>query len=83
MSNFEGSTRTDAEGRFTFDGLEDGTINFYIQAKVVSDKVKAALVEVIKKKAAQGQLVVKTYDGAISLPLEGRVLRLYPLRASP
>jgi hypothetical protein len=39
--------------------LDDGTINFYIQAKVVSDKVKAALAEVIKKKAAQGQLVVK------------------------
>ncbi len=39
--------------------LDDGTINFYINAKVVSDKVKAALVEVIKKKAAQGQLVAK------------------------
>ena len=39
--------------------LDDGTINFYIQAKVVSEKVKTALAEVIKKKAAQGQLVVK------------------------
>jgi hypothetical protein len=30
----------------------------------------------------QGQLETKTYDAAVSLPLEGRVLRLYPLRGS-
>jgi hypothetical protein len=30
----------------------------------------------------QGQLEVKTYDGAVSLPLEGRVLKLYPLLGS-
>ena len=39
--------------------LDDETISFYIHAKVVSDKVKAALAEVIKRKAAQGQLVAK------------------------
>ena len=39
--------------------LDDVTIQFYISAKVVSDKVKGALAEVIKKKAAQGQLVAK------------------------
>jgi hypothetical protein len=30
----------------------------------------------------EGQLEAKTYDAAISLTLEGRVLRLYPLRGS-
>ncbi|MBC7856459.1 MAG: hypothetical protein IAF94_23765 [Pirellulaceae bacterium] len=39
--------------------LDDGTIQFYISAKVVSDKVKAALAEVIKRKAAHGQLIAK------------------------
>ncbi|MFN0020982.1 MAG: hypothetical protein ACKVP0_22210 [Pirellulaceae bacterium] len=39
--------------------LDDGTIRFYINAKVVSDKIKAALEEVIKRKGAQGQLVAK------------------------
>ncbi len=39
--------------------LDDGTIQFYISAKVVSDKVKAALAEVIKRKAAHGKLIAK------------------------
>lgn len=39
--------------------LDDGTISFYINAKVVSEKVKAALAEVIKKKTAQGLLIAK------------------------
>ena len=34
----EGSTRTDADGRFTFDGLNEGTINIF----VADDEVKTA-----------------------------------------
>ena len=39
--------------------LDNGTIQFYIDAKVVSDKIKAALQEVIKRKSAHGQLIAK------------------------
>ena len=36
--------------------LDDGTIQFYLSAKVVSDKVKAALAEVVKRKHAFEQV---------------------------
>lgn len=39
--------------------LDNGTIQFYISAKVVSDKIKTALAEVIKRKVAHGQLIAK------------------------
>lgn len=39
--------------------LDDGTIQFYISAKVVSDAVKKALAEVIQRKAAIGALATE------------------------
>ena len=39
--------------------LDDGTIQFYINAKVVSDKVKAGLAEIIKRKQAHALLIAK------------------------
>lgn len=39
--------------------MDDGSINYYIQAKVVSDMVKQGLAEVIKRKQALGVLVAK------------------------
>ncbi|HWL75081.1 MAG TPA: hypothetical protein VNQ74_14520, partial [Burkholderiaceae bacterium] len=39
--------------------LDDGTIVFYVNSKVVSDDVKKALQEVLKRKAALNELVVK------------------------
>jgi hypothetical protein len=39
--------------------LDDNGIRFYINAKVVSDKVKAALEEVIKRKAAIGAIAAR------------------------
>ena len=37
--------------------IDEGTILFYLRAKVVSDKVKAALAEIIKRKNELDQLV--------------------------
>jgi hypothetical protein len=39
--------------------LDDKTIQFYLSAKVVSDKVKEALAEIVKRKHALQELAVK------------------------
>ena len=39
--------------------LDDGTIGFYINAKIVSEQVKQALAEVIKRKVAHGLLIAR------------------------
>jgi hypothetical protein len=39
--------------------MDDGSIQYYIQAKAVSDKVKQGLAEVVKKKQALGVLAAK------------------------
>lgn len=39
--------------------LDDGSIQYYLQAKVVSDKVKQGLSEVVKRKQALGLLTAK------------------------
>jgi hypothetical protein len=50
--------RTDSQ-HLAISNLDDGTIQFYINATVVSDKVKDALKEVVKRKAELGQLTAK------------------------
>jgi hypothetical protein len=39
--------------------LDDNAIHFYLNAKVVSEKVKEALGEIVKRKAAIGEIAVK------------------------
>ena len=47
--------RTDAQ-HIALTNLDDGSIKFYLSEKVVSDKVKDALREIVKRKAELGQL---------------------------
>jgi hypothetical protein len=42
--------------QYALTNLDDGTIQFYINQKVVSEKVKAALAELIQRKAAIGKV---------------------------
>jgi hypothetical protein len=50
--------RTDSQ-HIAINNLDDGSIKFYLSAKVVSDKVKDALKEIVKRKAELAQLTVK------------------------
>jgi hypothetical protein len=50
--------RTDSQ-HIAMNDLDDGSIQFYLSAKVVSDKVKEALKEIVKRKAELGQLTAK------------------------
>jgi hypothetical protein len=50
--------RTDSQ-RIALTNMDDGSIKFYLSAKVVSDKVKDALKEIVKRKAELGQLTAK------------------------
>ncbi|WP_254509619.1 hypothetical protein [Anatilimnocola floriformis] len=58
-ANLDVKEERTATQQFYVNNLDDGSIQYYINAKVVSDKVKQGLAEVIKKKAALGQLTVK------------------------
>jgi len=49
--------RTDSQ-TVVINNLDDGSLQFYINAKVVGDKVKDALKEIVKRKAELGQLTV-------------------------
>lgn len=50
--------RTDSQ-RMALANLDDGSIKFYVSAKAVSDKVKDALKEIVKRKAELGQLTAR------------------------
>ncbi len=50
--------RTDSQ-HIALTNMDDGSIKFYLSAKVVSDKVKDALREIVKRKADLGQLTAK------------------------
>ncbi len=50
--------RTDSQ-HIALNNLDDGSIQFYISAKVVGEKVKDALKEIVKRKAELGQLTAK------------------------
>ncbi|MDX1947439.1 MAG: hypothetical protein SFU86_18705 [Pirellulaceae bacterium] len=50
--------RTDTQ-YIAVNNLDDGSIQFYMRAPVISDKVKTALAEVIKRKAALAMLTAK------------------------
>ncbi len=50
--------RTDSQ-HIVLNSMDDGSIKFYLSAKVVSDKVKDALKEIVKRKADLGQLTAK------------------------
>ncbi len=50
--------RTDSQ-HIALNNLDDGSIKFYVSAKVVSDAVKDALKEIVKRKADLGQLTAK------------------------
>jgi hypothetical protein len=50
--------RTDSQ-HVAMNNLDDGSIQFYLSVKVVSDKVKEALKEIVKRKAELGQLTAK------------------------
>ena len=47
--------RTDSQ-RIALNNLDDGSIKFYLSAKVVSEEVKDALKEIVKLKAELGQV---------------------------
>ncbi|MGA2062546.1 MAG: hypothetical protein ABSG67_18855, partial [Thermoguttaceae bacterium] len=50
--------RTDSQ-HIALTNMDDGSIQFYLSEKVVSDKVKDALREIVKRKAELGQLTAK------------------------
>jgi hypothetical protein len=50
--------RTDSQ-HIAMNNLDDGSIQLYLSAKIVSDKVKDALKEIVKRKAELGQLTAK------------------------
>jgi hypothetical protein len=50
--------RTDSQ-RIALTNMDDGSIKFYLSAKVVSDQVKDALKEIVKRKTELGQLTAK------------------------
>jgi DNA repair exonuclease SbcCD ATPase subunit len=50
--------RTDSQN-IAMNNLDDGSIQFYLSAKAVSDKVKEALKEIVKRKTELGQLTAK------------------------
>ena len=50
--------RTDSQ-RIAMNNLDNNAIQFYVQSKVVSDKVKDALKEIVKRKAELSQLAAK------------------------
>jgi hypothetical protein len=50
--------RTDQQ-QVALGNLDDNTIQFYLHAKVVSEKVKEALAEIVKRKHALQEIVVK------------------------
>ena len=72
--NIKRSTRTASPTKLTVDeeritnqqvavnNMDDGAIAFYVNAKVVSDKVKDALQDVVKRKAARGRRVLLTAE---------------------
>jgi hypothetical protein len=46
--------------------MDDGTIQFYLSAKVVSEKVKAALAEIVKRKSQSQQVAAdRTAGGSV------------------
>src|SRR5262249_40368263 len=70
-SNFGGVTRTDADGRFTFDGLNEGTINTYASGgepgipwtyravrdlELKSGWTRAAMIELIRGVEVEGKV---------------------------
>ena len=88
MSNFRGVTRTDAEGRFTFDGLEDGTINIYTSGgepdsswtyraaqdvELKSGWTRTALIELIRGVEVEG----KVLDQTTGRPIQGAEIGVY------
>jgi hypothetical protein len=50
--------RTDSQ-RVALNNLDDGLIKYYLSAKIVSDKVKDALKEIVKRKTELAQLTAK------------------------
>lgn len=58
-ANLEIKEERTATQQFYVNNLDDGSIQYYINAKVVSDKVKQGLAKVIKKKQALGLLTAK------------------------
>ena len=50
--------RTDHQ-QVALGNLDDNSIHYYLSAKVVSDKVKEALAEIVKRKQALAEIVVK------------------------
>ncbi|MGD0515931.1 MAG: hypothetical protein ABSA26_00210 [Thermoguttaceae bacterium] len=50
--------RTDSQ-HIAMNNLDDGSTQFYLRAKIVSDKVKEVLKEIVKRKAELGQLTAK------------------------
>ncbi len=58
-TNLEIREERTATQQIYVNNMDDGSIQYYINAKVVSDKVKAGLAEVIKRKQALGLLTAK------------------------
>jgi hypothetical protein len=88
QSNFGGVTRTDAAGRFTFDGLREGTINIYASEneanlpwtyRAAQDVelrpgwTKAAIIELIRGVEVEG----KVLSHATGEPIKGAQLGVY------
>ncbi len=83
FSNFGGVTRTDADGRFTFDGLNEGTINIFADNGATNDAgwtyraaqdvelksgwTRAALITLIRGVEVEG----KVLGGSNGEPLKG------------
>ena len=57
--NLEIKEERTATQQFFVNNLDDGSIQYYINATIVSDKVKQGLADVIKRKQALGQLTAK------------------------
>jgi hypothetical protein len=91
-SNSGGITRTDADGRFTFDGLADGTINIYTSGgtpdtswtycaardiEVNSGMTRAAMIALIRGVEVEGTVFAQP----TGQPLKGANIGMYgPLR---
>jgi protocatechuate 3,4-dioxygenase beta subunit len=88
QSNFGGVTRTDAAGRFTFDGLCEGTINIYASEnetdlpwtyRAAQDVelrpgwTKAAIIELIRGVEVEGRVL----SAATEEPVKGAQLGVY------